>query len=242
MATQVLTNCKLWLAGYDLSGDMNALGLTYAAELQENTTFGSDTRTRAGGLKTIVAQHEGLWNANGSDGPDDVLFSRIGASNVPMSVAPTTGAAGEVAYTFRCALGNYVPGGQVGEMFRFSVSAEGSDGAPLVKGTVLHNGTQTATGTGTGYLIGAASSGQRVYGALHVLSASASDTLDVVVQSDTASNFPSPVTALTFAQQTAVGSDWQSAAGPITDTYYRVSFTLGGTSPSFEFVVVLGIK
>lgn len=244
MATQVLTNCQIILAGYDLSGDSNAVALTYAAELQDATTFGDTTRVRKGGLKSIVGQVEGYWNANGTDGSDDAIFSRIGTANVPISLLPTDGTEGEAGYTCRTVSGEYVIGGEVGGMLPYSVSFEGSDGAPLVKGTVLINATKTATGTGTAFSVGAVSSTQTLYGALHVIGtpSGTAPTLDVVVQSDVDNTFATPVTQLTFAQQTARGSDWQTAAGPITDTYYRVSFTLGGTSPSFQFLVVLGIK
>ena len=244
MAHQVFTNCTILLAGFDLSGDSNAVALTYAAELQDNTTFGSTTRTRMGGLASVVGQIEGLWDADGTDEPHDAIFSRIGTANVPITIAPNDGAAGEVAFILRSIAGEHSVGGSIGDLLPYSVSFEGSGGAPLVEGTVLRNSTETATGTGDDFVLGAASSGERVYGALHVIGdpSGTSPTLDVVVQSDVDDTFASPVTVLTFGQMTARGSDWQSAAGPNTDTYYRVSFTLGGTTPSFRFVVVVGIK
>lgn len=242
MASQVLINTKVYLAGFDLSGKLNACALTYSAEMQDATTFGNDTRINKGGLKTVRAEHQGYWDSDGTDEPDDILFSRIGTQNVPMTVVPQTGAVGEIAFTFRSIASEYTPGAAIGEMYAFGVSAEGSDGAPLVRGYVLKAaGSVTATGTGTAVEIGAATSGQTIYCALHVISASASDTLDVVVQSDVDANFGSPVTVATFAQQSAIGSDWQTAAGPNTDTFYRVSYTLGGTDPDFSFIVVVGI-
>lgn len=242
MATQTLTNCKLYVAGFDLSGDMNALSLTYAAELQDATTFGQDTRIRKGSLRTIVAEHQGLWSA-GTGEPDDVLFSRIGTSNVPISLCPTTGAVGEVAFLFRGVHAAYNPGGSIGDMLGFSVSAEGSDGAPLARGRVLQPaGSVTADANGTAVEVGAVSATQSLYGAIHVLSASASDTLDVTVESDVDNTFGSAVTQLTFAQLSAAGeSDWQTTAGAITDTWYRVVINVGGTDPDFSFVVTLGI-
>lgn len=243
MASLILQDCKLYVAGFDLSSDTNALAMDYAAEMQDATTFGNDTRVNAGGLKTIAFSYEGLWDADGTNEPDDVLFSRVGTQNVPISICPTTGAVGERAFLFRAVHGEYSPEGAVGDMFAYSVTAQGSDGAPLAKGNVLQAaGAVTATGTGTAVAVGATASGQTVYAALHVIAASGtSPTLDVLVQSDVDAAFASPVTVATFSQQTAIGSDWQTAAGPNTDTYFRVSYTVGGTSPSFSFIVTLGI-
>jgi hypothetical protein len=243
MATNALTDCKLYVAQFDLSGDMNALSLSYAADPLDATTFGQTTRIHKAGIKSIVAQHEGLWNADGTDQADDVLFSRIGTQEVPVTICPTTGADGEAAYLFRALHSSYSPGGAVGQMLAFSVRAEGSDGAPLVRGQVLHPASaKTTTGTGTARQLGAVASTQTLYGSLHVIAASGtSPTLDVIVQSDNASNFPSATSRLTFAQKTAIGSEWKTADGAITDDWFRVSWTIGGTNPSFTFVVAVGI-
>lgn len=242
MATLTLTDSKLYVAGFDVSGDMSALSLAYSADALDATTFGNATRISTAGLKSIVAQHEGFWNSDGTDQADDVFFSRIGTQNVPVSICPATGADGEPAYIFRAIHSAYNPSGSIGEMLRFSVNMEGSDGVPLVRATVLQPaGAETATDVGTGRELGAVSATQSLYGALHVLSASASDTLDVVVESDADNTFASATTRLTFAQMAAIGSDWQTAAGAIADTWYRVSFTIGGASPSFSFVVTVGI-
>lgn len=244
MSSSVLTDCKLYVASFDMSGDMNALALTNSAEMKDGTTFGQTTRINKAGLKSIVAQHEGLWDSDGTDEPDDVFFSRVGTANIPVTISPQTGADGEVAYIFRAVHSEYAPGAQVGELFAFSVSMEGDDGAPLVRGMVLHPATaRTATANGTARELGAVSATQKLYGALHVIAASGTlPTLDVIVQSDTAEGFPSAATALTFAQKTAIGSDWQTLAGALTDTWYRVRFTIAGTNPSFTFVVAVGIK
>lgn len=243
MASQILQDAKLYVASFDMSGDMNALALEYSAEMRDATTFGNDTRINKGGLKSIVGSAEGFWDSDGTDGPDDVFFSRIGTQNVPVTVCPTDGSDGERAFIFRALHSEYSPGATVGDLLAFSVSMEGSDGAPLVRGTLLQPaGAETATGTGTGRELGAVSATQSLYGALHVIAASGtSPTLDVLVQSDVDNTFASPVTALTFTQKTAIGSDWQTAAGAITDTWFRVSFTIGGTSPSFSFIVAVGI-
>lgn len=241
MAINVLTSPKIWLAEYDLSGDLSGTALTLSSELLDNTTFGDTTRSRAGGLKSVALSHEGLWNG-GDDAIDDVLFGKIGVRNALASSAPEGGAVGNVAYFFRAIHGEYSPGATVGAMLRFSVSAEGSDGIGLVRGQLLENNTLTSTGAGTGIQLGAASAGQSVYAAMHVLS-SGTGTLDMVVESDADNTFGSATTRFTFTQASAATSEWATpVAGAVTDTWYRVSYTIAGASPSFEAVVVVGIK
>lgn len=243
MASSSLKDATIYVAGYDLTGDMNAVALEYGAEMLDATTFGQTTRINKGGIRTVVMSAEGFWDADGTDEPDDVIFSRLGTGNVPISIAPLAAAVGARAYLFRAVHAEYTVGGSTGEMLPFSVSAEGSDGQPVARGYVLHAaGSTSATGTGASVTLPALTAGQKLFGAIHVLSASAADTLDVVVQSDADNTYASPTTRLTFAQQSAAGgSDWQTADGAITDTEYRVSYTLGGVSPDFSFVVIIGI-
>lgn len=242
MATQVLTNAKLLVNGFDFSGDMNALSLEYGAELQDNTTFGADTRSRKGGLKTVTLGGEGFWNADGTDEPDDVLFGRVGQDTSVMTVAPNDGAAGSIAYIVNGIVGQYSHGGAIGDMHGFSVAAEAQ--SRLVQGTVLHNASQTTTGNGTAYQVGAVGASQSLHAAIHVLSVSGtSPTLNVIVQSDDGAGFLSPTNRITFTQATAIGAQWATpVAGAITDTYWRVNYTIGGTgTPTFLFVVTIGI-
>ena len=114
---------------------------------------------------------------------------------------------------------------------------------PVVRGTSLHPpGTaRTATGNGTAVQVGAVASGRQMYAALHVLSVSgtATPTLTVKVQSDTV-GFGSATDQITFTAATAVGGQISRVAGPITDDYWRASWTISGTNPSFLFVVVVG--
>lgn len=242
MAPRVLTDCKLWLDGFDLSGDMNALGLDYASETQDDTVFGDDTRSRLGGLKTFGFNHQGLWNG-GDDEVDDVLFGDIGLVDVLMSAAPEIGAAGETAYFGRIGLAEYSPAGVIGEIFRFTVSGEASD--TPVQGTIMLNGSAlTASGNGTARQLGAVAAGEKLYAGIHVLAASGtSPTLDVTVESDDNSGMTSATTRITFSQFTAIGSEWATPVdGAITDDWWRIDYTIGGTSPSFDVIVLLGIQ
>lgn len=240
MAEIVLTNCKLFFDGFDLSGDMNALALNYQAEINDATRFGSATRTFLGGVKLGDFSHEGLVNL-GDDLSDDVIFARVG-TEVVMTVAPLTGVESEAAYFNKAIIGSYTPGADHGENFSFGISGEFTD--EFIDGTILRNATDTVTGNGTSQNNGAVGAGQKLYAALHVVAASGtSPLLDVIVQSDDSGGFGTPINRITFAQATGVGAQFATPiAGVIADTWWRANFTIAGGSPSFTFIVLMGIK
>jgi len=238
MAKQILQNARLFYGGYDLSGSANALSITYGADVQESTVLVDTFRSRLGGLKDVQFSHAGYWD----DAEDATLHSAVGGSEV-VTVLPATGAEGEVGYIIDAVNTEYNREASIGEVFAFTLSGA-ARATGLIRGTVLINAQGiTASGTGTGYNLGSVASGQSLYAALHVLSISGSGaTLDVLVESDVDNTFSSPATQITFTQATAQEAQLQSAPGPITDSWFRVNYTVGGTSPSVDFAVVVGIK
>lgn len=177
------------------------------------------------------------------DGLDELLYSYLGTSDVAQSFSIGS-ADGSVGYTMKSLATSYVP--MEGEPAGLAMARlSGSSSGAIARGALIHPDTtaRTSSGTGTAREIGALSSSQRLYAGLHVIAASGtSPTLDVVVQSDT-TGFPSPTSRITFSQATATANRHQfsSVAGAITDTFWRVSYTIGGTSPSFRFAVIVGI-
>lgn len=244
MATIVSKTCKAWVDRYALHGSLNRIELSDGTEPLDQTRFGDSSRINKPSLSVIAASYAGFFEADGTSAIDDALQAVRGTADKIVSLAPTTGAAGERCYTFRSLQSEIRREGSVGELFLINASAVGSAGDLLVPGYVGHAGSVSASGNGTAYELGAVSATQSVYAALHVLSKSGtSPTLDVIVQSDDASAFTTPTSRITFAQQTAEGAVWGSpASGAITDTWWRVNYTIGGTgSPSFDFVLVIGI-
>ena len=240
MTTSVLRDQGLWVAGTRFRPVASALALSYEAELKDDTTLGDTTRSNLPGLRVITASHEGLYDADPYDSDMDAL---IGAAAFPASFGADGVTEGGVAYFFRAAQSSLERSAEIGELFGYSVALAGAKGGPLVRGTLMHDAAKTVTGTGTARNLGALSSNQKAYAALHVVAASGTTpTLDVTIESDDASGFASPLTRLTFAQVSATGHDWQELASPVTDTWWRVKWTIGGTSPSFDFAVVLGLQ
>jgi len=240
MAAFTLTNQKLFLGGYNLTGVTNAIALEYAAELKDATVYGADTRINKGGLKTVQLQAEGFYDAAAVDSP---VFTNIGVADTPISILAEGNTDGDIGYFFKALAGQYTMGESVGEMLKYSLGA-GARSA-LVKGQVLNDSTETATGNGTAIQVGAASATQTIYAVLHVVASSGTgdQTLDVTINSDDNSGITSGALQFTFTQATtSVTSQFMSLAGPLTDDWFRATFTIGGTgSPSFTFMIMLGI-
>jgi hypothetical protein len=238
-----MNNAKILAGAVDLSGVSNSTTFSQFTEALDDTAYGDTYHSRIGGLEDYEASIEGYLEF-GSGLVDPHVFNNLGSS-VPYLFAPQGITDGE-ADTYFCKglVGSFELGGSVGELASWSAELVGGDPYGAIKGTVLHPQTaRTASSTGTGRVIGATSATQRVYAALFVTAASGTTpTLDVVVQSDDNAGFASPTSVITFTQATGTTAEFASAAGAITDTRYRVSYTIAGTNPSFTFVVVLGIR
>jgi len=240
MPIHVIRDAEMWFGADRITRSLNACALRYGAALKGATVFGDTGRRRLAALPDIALQAEGYWDPT----VDDALFGNIGLVDVPMTIGPVDGVEGSVAYLFPAAAADYEFGGALEEVLPFSLAAQGSGGTPLIRGTLMANRTaEIATANGDARQVGAVSATQKLYAALHVLAASAGDTLDVTIESDDGSGFASPTPRLTFAQKTATGSQWAAPIdGAIADDWWRVKWTIGGVSPSFDFVVSIGIS
>lgn len=239
MGTVLLENQKVWFDGYDLTGQVNTVGLDYGVEAKDATTLGNDTRVNAAGLKTVAFAQEGFWNPL----EDSVLFSNVGAADKVVSFCQSA-TEGDTAYMFKSIIGAYSIGAETGELLPFSLSA-GARG-DLIRSTLMANKTAVAgNGAGTARQLGALSASQKIYAALHVLSTAGGDsTLDVTIESDSTNSFSGgETTQITFSQvTTALGAQWQELSGAETDTWWRPAWNVAGSAPDFDFVLLLGIK
>lgn len=126
MATVIYTNAKIFIGGYDLSADHNELGLDYASEMQDVTTFGEDTRKRTGGLETASVNGNGFWNG-GTNNADQAFFNFVAAAAEPLVIfgnGITEGTALGAGYAMKASVANYNIGNTVGDMLTFDITAE----------------------------------------------------------------------------------------------------------------------
>lgn len=240
---KVLTDVRLFTGGCDLTTANNQIEFTAEVDEKDVTTFGSAGWAAViGGIKKGQISASGFWSAGGTDQVDDNLWPGMGGRGA-WSWCPDTADVADIAYLTYGLQANYKILDAIGEVAPWS--ADMSSAWPISRGVVLHPpGTaRTATGSGTAVEHVAVTAGQYVYANLHVLSISGTDTptITVTVQSDDNSGFSSSTTRATFAAATAVGGESIRAAGAITDTYWRVGWTISGTNPSFLFAVTLGV-
>lgn len=242
MAKLSLLNAKAYVAQFDLSGDVNAIALQYAADTPDVTNFGSGgTRERIGGLKTVDMQLEGFWDG-ATDRVDQAMFPKVGLADQLITVAPDTAAEGARAFAFLSAISKYAPGALVGEAFKFSLSGEASS-SPLVGGAILHNATRTANGNGTAIGLGAQPAGRRIFLGVHLLALTGGGALDVALDSDDNAGMSSPTLSIVgTGPQSTVGGFLavQPTLQPGSETWWRVRWVLTGTTPSATFLAFLG--
>lgn len=236
MSMKAITNGLVRLGGYDLTGDSNKIAASYGVAALDNTVLGNKTKSNAAGLKTTKVSVAGFWDSTN----DGAIFADISLADILTFGFSST--EGDVAYFQKAMQGSYVTGDQVGKLLPFVLTAEAA--GDLIRGTLVANKTGiTATGFGTGFQLGAVSASQAVYAALHVTAATGSGEDDVIiVQSSPDNTWATPTTRITFAGATAIGAQLLSAAGAITDTWWRIGYTITGSTPSFNFAASVGIQ
>lgn len=244
MGKFILTNVRAFAVGADLTGNSNKIEVSSEHEDKDATNYASSGwKEVLGGLASCEITGEGQWEAGSPAMVDDSSWSQLGGVG-PWSLGPAGAAVGDLTYFTQALRSSYALGDAVGEVAPWSGTAKGS--WPLVRGQFAHPpGTaRTTTGTGTAINLGAVTAGKRLYAALHVLSVSGTTpSITARVESDDAVGFASPTTQLTFTAATAPGGQALRTSGSaITDTWWRVAWTISGTTPSFLFVSTLGIR
>lgn len=244
MSKFVLTNVRLFTGGVDLTSASNKVELTTKIEEKDVTNFASGgSKELLGGLGSAEFQSEGQWEVGDPSKIDDAAWAQLGSVGA-WSVGPNGAAVGNLAYLTNALRCDYKLLDAVGEIAPWT--SGGKSSWALARGQFAHPpGTaRTATGTGTALQVGAVAAGKRLYAALHVLSVSGTTpSLTARVESSVDNTFASPTTRLTFnAAAVAGGQIMRTAGTAITDTWWRVAWTITGTTPSFLFASSLGIQ
>lgn len=241
----ILLNVRTFAVAADLTGVSNKIEVSAEVEDKDSTNYGSEGwKENLGGLASAEISGEGQWEAGDPSLVDDASWATLGGVG-PWSVSANNGAAvGDLAYFTSALRADYKLGEAVGEVAPWTSTAKSA--WPLVRGQFAHPpGTaRTATGTGTGLNLGAVAANKRLYAALHVLSAAGTTpSLTARVESSADNTFAAPTTRLTFNAATAAGGQTLRTTGSaITDPWWRIAWTITGTTPSFLFVASLGIQ
>jgi hypothetical protein len=244
MAVTKFTDAQIFLGNYNVSGKHNQVSVDYSAEMLDATAFGATTRQFLPGVYEWSVSGQGWWEV-GAVSPafgDHTFFSRIGASETPLTVAPanTDGGTAFFGKVVNPTLNFF---GAHGELAPFTLDHQPGTqtGNYLTRGYLGFQPTQrAASANGTYVLLGSTvSASQRLAAILHVIQFTGT-SLDVVIESDDNSGFSSATSRIAFTQATGLTSEWKDVAGPIaTDTYFRVKTTFVGTN--FTALVCFGV-
>jgi hypothetical protein len=240
MAATVLTDMLVTVNGADLSGQSNKMEITGSVDELDATTFASQGfKEVVGGLKSHEFTIEGLWAAGDNAQPDDRLWTDLGASAA--WTAAVSQSTGSVAYFGNVLSGMHKVGGDIGTVAPFSAKGVGNGRA--IRGELLHPAStaRTTTGSTTGVQLGDLDAAESMFCALQVCSVAGTTPTLVVKLQSAATQGGSYTDRITFSSANSVSSQLSSVAGAVTDTWWRVNYTIAGTEPSFLFAVAAGI-
>ncbi|NMO52029.1 hypothetical protein HH310_12580 [Actinoplanes sp. TBRC 11911] len=248
MAKQTLRNVRLFMGGCDLTGQSNKLELSGEFEEKDSTCWPvADSQTRIAkeilfGLFSAKIAASGLWDAGDPSLVDDALWASRGGF-AGWTACPDGSLEAAVAYMMTAGESSYQLLGAPGDVAPWQASMTGTGWMARGQVASAPGTARTATGTGTILNLGAVPAGKRLHASLHVLSiaGTATPTITTKVQSAAAVGFSGPTDRITFAAATALGGQYQTLAGPITDGFYRLSWTITGTTPSFLVAAAIGI-
>ena len=245
MGKFVLTNCKLYVDNYDISGDANAGTLDISTPALDTTTFNdAAVKSKICGLDDVKASISVLYDNTTACVPDDEIDTwKSGMAAKAVTICPTTGVAGEVAYCFKGLGASYSQGGSVGEVRKGTWAIEGGGGTgAIVRGYVTSNviAGVTAGGVGTSINFGLLGAGQTLHSIVHVYYL-VGGTLYVNTYSDDNEAMTSHTARIAGGAIVASGTEWLTLAGAVaTDTWWRCEYGYsGGTLAKFVHTLAI---
>jgi hypothetical protein len=244
MPAFTLINPAAFVGAVDLTPFATAANVSLNVATNETTTFGS-----AGFVTRVVGLEDSSFDFSvnqdfSSDGVGVLLPSGQLGTTYPVTVCPETGLTSGASAMLLSGIWNQstpVTGG-VGDVASDSLQFAGT--APFARGQLAHpSAARTTTGNGNVLTFAGPTSTQTLVAHLHVfnVSGTSTPTLTVNVQSAATIGFASPTTRATFTAATAVTSQRLILAGPVTDGFWRVTWSITGGTPSFTFAAAIGI-
>lgn len=237
----ITSNCKIWLAEKELSGDMDRLKVAIRANTVPDLRFGCAFRNSSQpGIPDGLIDYDGFVSY-GAGSMDEALQGYFNIDEVPIATAAAGGNVGDLAWFMKSLHTKYEKGGRIGEAFKCQIAAEGSgQNNHLVMGQIFEAGSTERTASGNSGVIqlGNVAAGKKVYAQVHVLEFAGS-SLTIKLRS-AVTNFATITDRITTAFD-GVGAEYGTpVAGSITDTYWRFDWT--GTFTSFKALCVAGIQ
>lgn len=244
MAVGAVLSPKIAMGYLNLSAVQDSMQASVSQDAKDVTTFGSGGfATYVPGFKTLNCSASGVQDF--ASGGIDEFFRVNGTTQTLLTIAPIGDTVGNAAVFTKTIIPEDVfLIAKVGDVptWKFSFVSQAT---PMVQGLVTSSSsaTVTATGNSTTQQVGAPSAAQTVYCAIHVLSitGTASPTLTCQLASAATSGGSYTTRGSAGSGLTAIGTQWLTAAGAQTDTWWRLNFTVSGTTPVFTIIASIGI-
>ncbi|MCR4375679.1 MAG: hypothetical protein NUW22_12600 [Acidobacteria bacterium] len=220
MSFVIATCSHLLVGGYDISGDLTGLDVSYTSEGQDATTMGHDTRRVVGGLKTSAIAARGYLNL-GSSQNEPVLFDNVGVDGTLVTAfldGITTGSTTAVGYGMGTMQGSLNIGVNIGALVPFDLAA--MNGSLLVKAVPLENWLSTALSTdlatGDSFNLGGAATSEQLYAGFHVtaVSTSLAGSVSAIIQAASSSGFGTANTRVSFSALSTKGGTLATPIAP----------------------------
>lgn len=244
MSRQALTDCAYFVGSMELTGQSNRVSYDAMVDELDCTTFGSGGhREYVGGLESVSISGGGFIDLGNVydveqyhfDNRRELVPHTIGVSNAGSAVAAKAYVANSLDTTIKATT-------ETGQLFGWELSATGSAKSGHGKFLWSPSTAVTSTADGTAVEIGAVPSGKFALATLHVLARSGSASLTATIESDADADFDgSETTRVSFDSVSAVGYQFKTVAGPITDTHWRAALTVSGTG-SLTIAIAVGIS
>ncbi len=241
MAIEHFYNAMVLYGPYDISADLNEVKLGRKQDIKDVTHFGDTDRRFITALADMEIEAKGWVQFDDSSTPkaiDGNLFAEIAGSARPFTICPST-ADGSISYVGQTVAEDYSLTLNVQEpgAFDFKARPAGQFG----RGKLILPLAARASGSGNGTVtqVGALTSTQKMIVTLHVTAFNGT-TITYTVNSNDTADTVSPTVRGTFSAVTGVGTQVLTINGPITDTYWYISWS--GTITSVTAAVGTGIR
>ncbi len=221
-------NACLYLNGYNLSQWFRSVEFTRTKETVDATTFRSRGKRFVGGFPDSTITAEGLWDGD-ADAIDEVLDAAISSDAQSNWIyLPEGDTLGRPGYGTIAIDTSHSVSGSVDDIVATAIEAQPTVGRERMK--ILHTlSDETATGNDAEVDHGAAATlGGAGY--LQVMEVTGTGSIDVTIESDDTTGFPTAATLITFASVTAARAHERIALDldASVEQFLRAEWTITG--------------
>lgn len=219
--TLVFDDGLLLIGSENYSGNTNQISYSFERDELDVTAMGDVAHGVRLGLASFALGAQIFVDVT-DNGNDETLFDALNLKTESAFTVANASVAGSVAHMGKVLEGEYIPAGEVGQMYEASLSFLAAENTPVARGKLLFNGNVTTTQTGSIFLLDPIAADEKLISNLHVTAVTGSGiTLDETVEGGTDATF-------------TIGAGYQALvtgiAGDIRCSYYSGGELLIGVS------------